>query len=212
MSHPDLELVRRAIARHEPSCRALVARLSPVIQRRVNATLIRAGQASRQDVRDLVQEVFGWLLEEDARILRSWRPDGGASLEGFVGLVAERRVVSFLSSGRRSGRSEDATDHTTLDIQPDDAASPESRSIARDKLGKLVERLQASLSDEGYQMFVLLFVEQREVSWVMEHRGLSRDAVYAWRSRLAKRCRQLSEDGMSDPRSSKRTGLTRGQP
>jgi RNA polymerase sigma-70 factor (ECF subfamily) len=50
-------------------------------------------------VEDLSQEVFLTLFSRDAHVLRSWQAERGSSLESFVGLVAERQVLSFLRGG-----------------------------------------------------------------------------------------------------------------
>jgi len=46
-----------------------------------------AGRDVRQEVADLIQEVFMALFADDARVLRSWQPERGLSLDNFVGLV-----------------------------------------------------------------------------------------------------------------------------
>ena len=198
VAHPDLELVRRALAREPQACRELVDRLTPAIQRQVNAALIRRRRGSRQDVRDLTQEVFRILFDDDGRILRDWDPSRGATLEGWVKLVSERRVLNILVSGRRSGHSEDPQDPVDFDLDPADGPSPERSALTRQQLDRVLDALSASLSDQGYDMFYALFVEEREVAWIMDRYGLSRDAVYAWRSRIKKTLKKISRDSESD--------------
>src|SRR5262245_29160958 len=92
----DDQLLRRALGGDETALSALVARLTPVIQARVARCLLRragaAGSRLRQDVKDLVQEVFVALFEGRGRILLGWDPRRGLSLDNFVGLVAERQA------------------------------------------------------------------------------------------------------------------------
>lgn len=205
MSDPDLDLIAGAMRREPEACRALVARLTPAIQSRVNAALIRRGRAQRQEVLDLTQEVFRILLDQDGRILRAFDPQKGATLPGYVALVAERRLASLLRSGRQSAWAEDPVAPEDLEAQDDPGPSPEGLVITRDLLDRVLEELRSGVSDRGYEMFQWLYVEEREVEWVMAHSGLSRDAVYAWRSRLQKVIRQVAEklasDGESSPRS-----------
>src|SRR5438477_1751570 len=92
------DLIRDALERQPAAVRTLVDRLSPVIERKVAATLWRRtpGRDVRQEVRDMTQAVFVSLFEDDAKALRAWDPDRGASLESFVSLLAHRQVISIL--------------------------------------------------------------------------------------------------------------------
>ncbi|MEQ9504167.1 MAG: sigma-70 family RNA polymerase sigma factor [Deltaproteobacteria bacterium] len=195
----DVQLIERALARDPAACRALVDRLTPAIQRQVNAALVRRRRGSRQDVLDLTQEVFRILLDEDGRILRGWDPKRGATLEGWVGMVAERRVLNILTSGRQSGHAEDAQDPADFDQDIAEGPTPELQAISKQQLSQLLEGIQRELSDQGFEMFRLLFVEQRDVAWIMEHHQMSRDAVYAWRSRIRKTLMKVFEQIESDP-------------
>lgn len=195
----DRALIERALRREPEACRALVARLTPAIQSRVNAALIRRGRAQRQEVLDLTQEVFRILLDQDGRILRAFDPARGATLPGYVAMVAERRIASLLRSGRQSGWAEDPLSPEVMDLHDDPSPSPEGVAISRDLLVRVLDELRAGVSDRGYEMFHWLYVEEREVEWVMAQSGLSRDAVYAWRSRLQKVIRQVAARLASDP-------------
>lgn len=198
LKHPDMELIERALKREPASCRILVDKLTPAIQERVNAALIRRRRGSRQNVLDLTQDVFRLLLADDGKILRAWDPERGASLNGYVALITERRIASTLRSGRQSGHAEDATDLDDLDTA-DLASSPEELALSRDLLARVLEELRAETSAQGYEMFRLLFIEEREVEAVMQETQLSRDAVYAWRSRLQKLVRKIASGLLSDP-------------
>ena len=99
-------LVRRALTGDQTALTRLIAVLTPVIQVRVARTLLArrhrlaSGCDVRQEVEDLSQEVILALFSRDAHVLRDWQAERGLSLESFVGLVAERQVLSFLRSGR----------------------------------------------------------------------------------------------------------------
>lgn len=198
MVHADLELIDRALRREAAACRELVDRLTPVVQRQVNAALLRRRCGTREDVKDLTQEVFRILLDDDGRALRRWSPEGGATLEGWVGLIAERKVATILESGRKSGYAEQPTERHLLEGRRSPAPSPEATAVSRDELARVLDQLRVTLSDQGYELFVLLFVEQRDVAWLVANRNMSRDAVYAWRSRLGKQAREILEKMRSD--------------
>lgn len=202
MTTTDERLIERALARDVEAERALVQRLTPSIQRAISATLTRRGRRRRADVLDLTQEVFRVLLEEDGRVLRDWAPERGASLEGFVGLVAERFVIGWARSGRRSGHREDPAATSDLSALNTPVPSPESALARRQRLAMVLVAVRQRSTDKGFAMFVRLFVEERSVSWFAEHEGMNEAAVYAWRSRLKRLARKVDAEIASreDPR------------
>jgi RNA polymerase sigma factor (sigma-70 family) len=190
-----------ALAGDQLAIEKLVALLTPVIQARIARTLLayrRGGSAGRdvhQEVADLAQEVFLLLFSHDGKVLRSWQPERGLTLENFVGLVAERQTVSLLRSGRRSPWKEDPTLEADLDQNAASHPEPEAAAASRDQLQRLLRRLEEELSPLGRHLFDLIFVQELAVAEVEAKTGLSADAVYAWRSRLRKLARRLLEEG-----------------
>ncbi|MEM9555300.1 MAG: hypothetical protein AAGC60_13675 [Acidobacteriota bacterium] len=188
-------LLDDAIDGDEEALDRLIERLTPVLARRVVRTLVRAGREdaarNREWVRDLTQDVFVDLFADDARILRSWRPERGASLENFIGLVAERRTGRRLQRRRYA-----ATIPTDDDLaeRASGAADPERETVARGLWHELLDRLEERLSPAGWEIFLLLFVEQCAVAEIERKTGLGRDAIYAWRSRLRKLVRVLAAE------------------
>jgi RNA polymerase sigma-70 factor, ECF subfamily len=211
MDHEDsADLVERALAGDQTALTRLVARLTPVVQARVARTLLArrsrlgSGRDVRQEVEDLSQEVFLALFARDARVLRSWQAERGLSLENFVGLVAERQVVSFLRSGRRNPWKEDPTLAEDLDAMAPESG-PEEVAASREQLSLLLERLREKLSPLGHQLFVLLFVQEMSVAETMAESGLTADAVYAWRSRLRRVAQQLLAELSGKPTPPRKT-------
>jgi RNA polymerase sigma-70 factor (ECF subfamily) len=199
-----MDTVRLALSGDETAVRALVDSLTPVIQARVARTLCRnhpTGPARdvRQEVQDLVQEVFVSLFENDARVLRSWQPERGLSLDNFVGLVAERQAASILRSGRRSPWTEEAQDMALLDELPGDVDGPEDHVASREVLRALLGRVRESLSPRGLELFHRLMVQREEVPSICASTQMSPDSVYAWRSRLGKLVRRLMAEMEQGP-------------
>lgn len=200
-------LVRRSLAGDQNALTGLVAALTPVIQARVARTLLArrdrlaGGRDVRQEVEDLSQEVFLSLFSREAHILRTWEPERGLSLENFVGLVAERQVLSFLRSGRRNPRQEaPAFEDEDLDaVAPE--SGPEEVTASRERLTLLLDRMREELSPLGRRLFDLLFIQELTLPEVTAASGLSADAVYVWRSRLRRLAQKLlaevSGSGMS---------------
>lgn len=196
---PTRELVEQALSADPQARRALVEALVPVVQRRVAIELFRRrglarGRDLRQEVEDMTQQVFVALLEGDARALRAWSPARGLSLSDFVGLLAAREVVSILRSGRRSPWKEDTVSNDVMNDYVGAEDGPELAATARNFGEALIERLREQLSAKGIELFELLFVREREVADVAASLSMTADAVYAWRSRIAKLARQIARE------------------
>jgi RNA polymerase sigma-70 factor (ECF subfamily) len=134
-----------------------------------------------------MQEVFVRLLTSDRRVLRAWDPARGLSVSSFVAMIAEREASSVLDSQRRTPRSDGLELHADLDEVHGAEAPGEQRQIARDLAVKLCEGLDAWLSPRGRALFQMLEAVARRF-------GMPRSAVYAWRSRVGKRARQLLDE------------------
>lgn len=193
-------LVAQALARDEGAIASLVDRLTPVIQARVARSLLSVGPGRadiRTQVEDLTQEIFLLLFADGGKVLADWQPARGLSLENFVGLVATRRTLSVL---RTKKRGLEATSPPLPDDHEMAAADrgPEERTASRQQLRLLLSRLREELSPLGWHLFDLLFVQERSVEAVGAETDLSRDAIYAWRSRLRRRARHFFDELMSD--------------
>lgn len=207
----DRELVRQALAAQPEAVSRLVDTLTPVVQARVARRLLShsraVGRNVRQEVEDMVQEVFLQLFADRGRILRDWRPDRGLSLKNFVGLIAERQTISILRSGKRNPWMEDPTLSEDLD-GASTASSPEETTASRETLGTVLGRLRQALSPVGWQLFDLIYLQELSVVEVKRITGLSSDAVYAWRSRLRRLARTLMKDLQSESAAESRIPLS----
>jgi RNA polymerase sigma-70 factor (ECF subfamily) len=185
----------RALAGDSEAIRSLVAAFTPVIQARAARALTRSGKAGgrdlRQELADLVQDVLLMLFKDDGKVLRSWRADGGLSLASFVGLVAEREIGHIARSGRRSPFALDPADDRELEVVAPRVESAEAEVGSRDLFDRVYERLQGELSETALYLFRMLVVEELPTQEVCSVTGLSADAVYAWRSRLLRRAREV---------------------
>jgi RNA polymerase sigma-70 factor (ECF subfamily) len=197
---PNAELVQRAIDRDPAAVHQLVTALSPVVQGRIAKALMRRrgphGQRRdvAQEVEDLTQEVFLALFDHGGRALRAWDPKR-SPLGAFVALIADHQVFSIFRSGKRRPWTDDidilhAPDTTIASTAND----PEARVASKQALDSLLDRLRADLSVRGFELFTRLFVEEQSVETVSAELGMSADAIYAWRSRLAKVVKTLSAE------------------
>lgn len=192
--HPDD--IRHALSGDRTAMRALVVYLRPAIHGEVAAALDRRrglgrGRDVRQEVLDLVQEVFVALLADDGRILRRWNPEAGRGLRGFARMVTRHQVASILRSGKRSPWSDDPTEDAALERQAP-AGEPTARIESRAQLDALLARLRAELDTRGWLLFERLYLDGAPADAVAEELGMTRDAVYAWRARFKRRLRRLA--------------------
>jgi RNA polymerase sigma factor (sigma-70 family) len=190
--------VAHALDGDRQAMQSLVERLLPVVQAEVGYALLRGSRVesrdARQEVRDFVQEVFVSLLAGRGKVLRSWDPDRGRSLDSFVRLVSRRHVAAILRSGRRSPWTDTPVAGDELERAVTGEAATARHLESNQQLERLLERLGERLDERGLLLFRLLYVEERSVEEVMATTDMTRDAVYAWRSRFRKLIGSLSTD------------------
>jgi RNA polymerase sigma factor (sigma-70 family) len=202
MSMSDTELralIEGALSGSSEQAQALVEVMAPIVQVRVARTLWKRHQQARrrdprQDLEDLVQEVFVALFAEGGRVLRSWDPARGLGFAGFIGFIAEREVAMRMRVMKKNPWTEDPTVSSSLFELSGTAPSLESRLEARDLVAQVLERMSDHLTPMGRHYFQLLWLEERSVQSVAEETGASLDSLYAWRSRLGKLLRQVGAE------------------
>jgi RNA polymerase sigma-70 factor (ECF subfamily) len=190
-------LIERALAGDPASVRALVNRLSPVIARRVAATLWRrCGRINvAQEVTDMSQEVFLSLFQSDGKALRAWDPARGMALDSFVGLLAHHQVTSLLRNRKTAPRRADPTRDNELERFAARDASPESIVASREDLRALLDRLRETLSPRGLELFHRIMVDQESIERLTATTGLTAVALYQWKRRLKRAVQTLGADG-----------------
>ena len=193
----DESTIERALAGDRAAQRALLARLAPIIQARAVRILARrSGRGARdprQEMMDMVQEVFVSLLENDGHSLRAWRRERGLSLDNFVGLLTERQVCTILRTGRRSPWKEDPTEAQDLEGEIG-GADREDAAISRDLLLVVLDRLREELTPRALDLFYALWVDEVPVADICARTGMLPNAVHAVQSRIAKRARVIAEE------------------
>jgi len=197
----DRGLLDAALAGDPVAVRALVDHLAPTVQARVTIALVRRaearGRSLRAEIEDLAQDVFARLFENRGACLRTWRPDAGLSLKGFVGLVAQRQAGAALRTDKRNPFTESATEPEALagmaSRSPPGPTRASEAVESKELLDAVIEGLRARLSEQGFQLFRLLYVDELSVEEVGRRAALSAEAVYAWRSRIGRMARELRE-------------------
>ena len=121
-----------------------------------------------------------------------WDPERGLSRKNFIGLVAQRELYKILGRRRRCPWTDGLP--APAEEPADHRASPESLVATREVVDRLLRRLRATLSPLGLRLFELLWLEERSIAAICQDTGLSRDAVYAWRSRLKRTASRLAAE------------------
>lgn len=159
---------------------SLVDRLLPVIRARVRRRLAYAGARYAEEADDLFQEVWHLLLRDEGRVLRAWQPERGASLENYVGLVAEREVGNHLTRwhARKRGGGLDPVDERALETVASNDDSPEVTATTRDLGNALWSHVTGALSSRCALVFQYVFVDHRDSAQVAKTLGIPTQAVY----------------------------------
>jgi len=189
--------VRAALAGDEVALRTLIDALMPVVQSRAARALGRyrpRARDTRQELADLVQEVFADLFDENGRVLRQWDPARGLSLRNFVGLVSQRTLGALLSSGRRTPWPDDPTDPGTLELLVGQTSDPAPRMESRDELERILDRMMQALSPRSLELFHRLCVLEEDVRVVANSTGMTEQAVYAARARFSRLAQKVAQE------------------
>lgn len=191
-------LLTAALSDDPEAQRRLVRLLTPVIHARAASFLAhrrdRGFRANRADVEDLVQEVWSSLLKDGQASLRRWHPDGGASLLTFVGLCAERTIISHYRGGARLGLLEQGAETSELELRAGGRDSIEERAVQADLLVRVLARLREQLSERGRQALQLLYVEELSVAEAERAGGMTKGALYTWRREIKRLAREILTD------------------
>lgn len=197
------ELVTSALDGDDAAIRALVADLTPVIQARAGRALLRRralarGGDVRQQLDDVVQDVFVELFRDDGKALRAWDPARGMGLRGFVGLIAEQRVAAILRSRRKNPWTEDLSVDAEGHEEPRGHDDPELDLASRQAIQQLFDLVRAELTPLGRDLFQRLILDEEPIASVCAATGMSTSAVQAWSSRLKRLVQKLAAEIVAD--------------
>ena len=191
---PLLDGDRRAVS-------AFVRVMTPIVQARA-AKAMRGfaveGSRARQELEDMVQDTFLALFANESKLLRGWDPDRGLSFQNFVGLIAYRLALSKLRTQKSNPFNADPTMDEELEQGQEPEPAFDTALAQRDLMVKVVARVRAKLSPLGLSLFTALIIEEREIEDVMMEESMSRDALYAWRSRLLKAIKREYQSLLSE--------------
>lgn len=184
-----LALIAGAQRGDPAALRRLITRLMPVLQARVRRRL-RSRPDRRLgsfDEQDLVQEIWLSLVKDGAAQLARWDPERGATLEGYVGMVAERvlgnvaQQVGALKRRADADRS-DASPELLVASGPD----PEQTADLKQTCAALGAHLEQELPAKGQTILRYLYTDGLAPDEVAEVMGVNRQVVYNWQHKIRK--------------------------
>ena len=191
----DLSLLSEALAGRREAVQRLVEQLQPTIHAEVAITVLRRGPADprsvRVEVEDLVQDVWETLFRDDWRVLRKYRPDRGASLRTFVGLISQRVAIDALRSGRRNPWREQLGTNRDIEAQGPLSVSFEQRLHDRNMLEHVYTHLESELGDKGRSALKSMFAKGLTIDEASADTGMTKSALYSWKKRITSRARDL---------------------
>ena len=185
----DAALIQQAANGSESAVRILVERLTPIVRARVRRRLVGSGVAGfgSYTADDLVQEIWLTLVKDGCKQLRAFDPSRGASLEGFVGMVAERQIGNVRRSELQTSKRRTNTVANDPDTVPEPTApdvSPEDQALGADFVDRISRHLQAKLSERGQVIFRYLYEDRLEPARIAQIMGVERQVVYNWQHKI----------------------------
>jgi RNA polymerase sigma-70 factor (ECF subfamily) len=146
---------------------------------------------SRDDLEDLVAEVWVALLREDMKKLRAYDADKGFRLASWIALIATNTTIDRL----RARQADDSyiEDMTALDIESQ-AAEPDEDAMDRQR-AQLAQAALSQLSSEERAFVWDCFHEQRAPEEIAREQGVAVNTIYSRkfkiREKLARIVRRL---------------------
>lgn len=170
------ELLDKVISGDEPATRVFLDRIIPLLRREAIVLLRRmyglSSGAAGHEPMDLVQHALQELLSEQKKILTSWDPGKGRSVESYLLVFMRLRMADFLR--KRSNR---AIGHQELNFDILDPTHLETDLAAQEILAKLQILLRNELSEADYNLFVQHYIEGRSAEEICQFIGLPRNTV-----------------------------------
>lgn len=195
VAHPREDaraLIERAVRREAHAVDELVDRLMPVVHARVFRVLKRTQRAvDRVVVEDFAQEVWVSLFADGGKRLLAYDPARGASLETFVGLLAEHEAgeVARAQRAQKRGGHLRAVDLDAAAEMPSKSPGPAEQAEAKELAARLGEHLVGQLPEVGRLVYRYAFKDEVEAPAVARIVGVDVQVVYNWQHKIRRLAR-----------------------
>ncbi|HMY17701.1 MAG TPA: sigma-70 family RNA polymerase sigma factor [Polyangium sp.] len=186
------DLLRRARAGDAKAVHDVVQKIEPWCRVRIAKVLHGAPYASRADVDDILQETLLVFLKTEGGPADRWEPAKG-SFENFAAGKAEHLALDLRRKRRKEGSWFDAEDCESAEPEVDSSRTPERQLASRQLLVESLKVCRAEQSPQGKEMLQMLIVDRLGVREVAQMMCMEPAAVYAWRSRLMRRLKEIAQ-------------------
>ncbi len=182
MSSEDLLLLRRCAAGEDKAWEEFLSRYGPFLDFivRKSWTATRRGVPPTQSkVEEIRDELITWFLENDGRVLKTYR--GEAKLTSWLGVVAGRRARRLARKGlglsskmvSLDALTEDAATHLSV---TEAAAADEDEAIRAQALARVASALE-ELPERDRSLLRGAFFEERSYEQLAQEVGVKPDSI-----------------------------------
>ncbi len=135
-------------------------------------------------------------MKDQLRVLGAYDPTRGASLEGYVGMIAERELGNIRQKELDAQKRKTNTLAIAVD-RIDEVArstdSPEENLEGRRLSEQLGVYLEAQLPPKGRMICRYVYGDHAPIERISEILGVSRQVVYNWQHRIRKLAQEFFE-------------------
>lgn len=155
---------------------------------------------AKEEMDELLQEVFLKLWDDDGKRLRAWDPTR-ASFATYVGTIAENHAKD-----RYDRRREQLPANDDDQLEPPPASEdPQERAARIDLYQKILIGMRAKLKNQKQtEMFRLIIELGLDVDEICQRTGMTDGAVYQWREFFRKLGGEVRKEIESNPDPSRR--------
>jgi len=184
----DLRLIQRWQRRHARAGDQLERRLRAVIYARVRRVLLPAGWHH-----DAIAEAAceAWLKVVPATL--RWRPDGGTSLENWVGQSVERAAKSMIRDANAAKRLGLDVPLATVSERTDPGPNPEEAARQASFVAEAERRASGQMSTTAFTVAIDI-LRGASIDAVCADRGVSRNYVYKAMAALKQVMHAVADD------------------
>lgn len=178
------ELIQGTLKGDKQAADELIRLLTRVFERECSFA-VHFAKGNREDVQQLVHDLFVDLFADEAKALRRYDPEKGSSPEGYFRRFARFRCANWRRAQRFARRAEllspedltDLIDHAPQheDVSDLGAALEQSETL---------RRIAAVLTPEEFDLFQRRYLQFQSGAELSQHFGISQEALYKRLSRL----------------------------
>ena len=155
---------------------------------------VKENKIRLHEKKDLIQEVWARLLNDNGKVLKKYDPGRGMSVESYSTMIVNREIGDIIRKHQSNKRKEQLNIKFNDDIYLEHNPLTIERFIqARELAVKLDYWLCSELTDRGITVLHAAFYEDAHPGEVAKHLNMSIKNVYIWRHKLRALSRRFLE-------------------